>query len=445
MKGVIFSINKDKIEEDDLLKVMQSGLHGVWQPPVKKHSDWKVDAWNPAQVGTFADYLTLSPGDKVFFFRNRIIYGVGEICAPSNLGGKKAALLNYEESYKPSPPEPIAEEAIYKGYKESVDWKRLRVVFCFVPSPMFFNKGIDMDEVLSSPQAHFFWGLRFWKGYSFRLLGEEEVRGLVEIFLRRFNVDKELEPMISKSELLKHVEGHFHGYLSANKILDEDSNKLIGKGYVVNENWLHASIIESLKENDKSWNSQLFDPNRKNVFRQVPASPPKPPIWADSIDILSTTSSHWPKYKEITTHYSIFELKKDDVEVPNNEKAEDFFNSRMIQPMKYVDFIAKNYTSGNYGAITAYYIAHRFSNRIKRLFKVSAALEGTEDNLNLIPLKRMYVLDSHDERPTKIWNDIHLMEYYWDGTERRIKLREASLPRDSSSGVVEEGQKLLSM
>jgi hypothetical protein len=64
--------------------------------------------------------------------------------------------------------------------------RAIRVVVPFVPDPQLFSVGLDMDEVLASPEAENAWGLRFWSGSSFKQLGELETRMLIRAFERRF-------------------------------------------------------------------------------------------------------------------------------------------------------------------------------------------------------------------------------------------------------------------
>jgi len=421
MKGVIFSISRDKTNENDVLNILQEGFYGIWQPPSK---EWNVEEWNSAQAGTFADYLTLLPGDKVFFFRDRMIYGIGELRVPKEIGGNTPALLNYPDSSYPNPTEPKEQDVIFAGS----DWKRLRVVFPFVPGPIIFRKGIDMDEALGSPFAHFFWGLRFWQGYSFRQLGEEETRGLTEIFLRRFDDEREwLSPRRSEEEQLKKIKDNFHGVFSARNLVTKHlGDYLDSDGTFKKENWLHALIIEYLKENNPKWNEFLYDKNRKNVFREVPASPPKPPVWADSMDILAT-SSH-PKQKEVTTHYTVLEIKKDDVSVNDPRQ----FNQIVTQIMKYVEFLAKNYTEGNYGAISAFYVAKSFSTQFMNFYEESLNVKPQEES-KLTPIGRLYVLDPHEEKPVKVWNNLKLMEYSWDKKSNDLRLYPAKSPTDQGT------------
>ena len=274
-----------------------------------------------------------------------------------------------------------------------------------------------MDEVLSSPSAHFFWGLRFWSGFSFRQLGEEETRALVEIFLRRFHKETEyLNPKLSEENHMKKIKNNFRGTFSAKKLVAGNSDEyLLDNGMFKKENWLHALVIEYLKENDSKWNVLLCDPCRKNVFREVPASPPKPPIWADSIDVLTT--SHHPKRKEVTTHYTVMEVKKDEV-VANTARQ---FNEVVTQIMKYVEFLAENYTEGNYGAISAFYIAKNFSEQFLKFYEESLNIRLKEES-KVTPIVRLYVLDPHEERPVKMWDALKLLEYSWDRASKELRL-----------------------
>src|SRR3990170_3887854 len=57
--------------------------------------------WNAYHLYTLGDYLTMRPGDLVFFFIGRKIYGVGSLVRLVESGSPSAALCNYPRSYMP--------------------------------------------------------------------------------------------------------------------------------------------------------------------------------------------------------------------------------------------------------------------------------------------------------------------------------------------------------
>lgn len=407
MKGVIFSIKKNKKSVEDVLNILREGFHGVWQSPSGKKPEDRE--WNAQQVGTFADYSTLEPGDKVFLFRDRVIYGIGELKIPESLEVDTPALLNYPNSDEHSFEEP-EEEPLYKPE----EWDRLRVVFPFIPGPRLFEEGIDMDKALSSPMREYFWGLRFWRGFSFRLLGETETEALVKMFLKRFEGEEGLEPKRDESSHMEYVEKNFHGTFSPEFHISKNPSAHLKEGVTFRkENWVHATLIEALRTNDgESLPSCLIDSNRKNVFREMTASPPKPPKWADSIDVVSTY--HHPEYEDVTTRYSVFEVKKDEVD---SSKVEDY-NKKISQVMKYVDFIAQKYTDGDYGGIDAYYVARDFSEEFLEFYTESK--EGGQTDSDIISPTRDYIVDTHDVETAEVWDNLKLLKYSWDECKNKV-------------------------
>lgn len=61
---------KDNLKKEDALK--QCVKDGIYATLIKRRSGGSF-------LGTRADYLGMRPGDNIYFFFNRCIYGVGEI------------------------------------------------------------------------------------------------------------------------------------------------------------------------------------------------------------------------------------------------------------------------------------------------------------------------------------------------------------------------------
>ena len=78
MKGYIFALGP----YGDVERIVHSGLFGTIQRPEIIGGNQEI-----VFLATTADYLTMAPGDKVFFFQNRKIYGVGEVIDIFNSGG----------------------------------------------------------------------------------------------------------------------------------------------------------------------------------------------------------------------------------------------------------------------------------------------------------------------------------------------------------------------
>lgn len=396
MKGYIFSLG----EGTDVVEVLRGGLFGVWQPPPARGErgvpTWHTREWSDAMLATFADYLTISPGDRVFFFKDRLIYGIGEVV------GSAEPLLNYPDSAEPHPPGPREKDALLS----TGEWKRVRVVVPFSPSPAFFKEGIDMDEVLSSRGAGASWSLRFWEGVSFRQLGAKETRSLVEAFLRRFygRPKDVIGPSKSRKELIQYIKSKNHGALSARRLVARNPGVYLDSdGVFESEKMLHAVLIERLREEEEG----------SDIFHEVPASPPKPPRWADSIDILVTR--RYPGASiDSQAHFDLFEVKKN----PETASSLGTLNKVVSQTMRYVDFVAENYADGNYGAIDAYYVARRYTERCKR------AMRRWETELKDMITRPHVLRVGKDKLETRIWDKLKFLEYGWDDTKESLELSE---------------------
>lgn len=124
-----------------LERVVSSGTYAAKLRPLVAKPGGGLRFGAPHE-GTFADYSTAQPGDSVFFFSNRVIYGVGRLVAL----GRGPALLNY----------PGASEPRRLGYSKVRELMLLdegaasmnqRWLFTFVPDPAFFRQGVVSTPV----------------------------------------------------------------------------------------------------------------------------------------------------------------------------------------------------------------------------------------------------------------------------------------------------------
>ncbi len=124
--------------------------------------------WQTHHEGTFADYYSMQPGDNIYFFINRKIYGIGKLiniagdCKYFNFpGGGEPRIIFYEE---------VKDQLLWDEGDPSVNQ---RCLCLFEPDPFFFENGIDMDDVLSSNPSAFKMLRAFWK-LSFIKFDDEE-------------------------------------------------------------------------------------------------------------------------------------------------------------------------------------------------------------------------------------------------------------------------------
>ena len=69
MAGYIMNMN----DIEAVKKCIEEGVYSTILGRPKK------EKWGRAQEGTFADYFSMKPGDHIYFFCKRKIYGIGEI------------------------------------------------------------------------------------------------------------------------------------------------------------------------------------------------------------------------------------------------------------------------------------------------------------------------------------------------------------------------------
>lgn len=140
-------------------------MFGVLQPNPNRGfgdaSSWRIESWSKEQIATFADYMTINPGDLIFFFLERMIYGSPRPSALMKLLMVNVHNLNYRDSHLPSPSKP-RDGLITRDDDEN--WLYARVVVPFVPSPLKFEDGIDTDEALAASGCEFFWGFASGRG-----------------------------------------------------------------------------------------------------------------------------------------------------------------------------------------------------------------------------------------------------------------------------------------
>lgn len=152
MAGYIMSMDN----EDSLKECI---INGIYSTNLSNPSNNK---WKLHHEGTFADYFGMKPGDNIYFFIKRKIYGVGELIKVKY----DCKYWNYIDAGKP-------ENYEYNEIKNCMIMNKEENMknrcFCiFKPYPKFFTNGIDMDEVLASNPSKFKSLRAFWK-LSFRI------------------------------------------------------------------------------------------------------------------------------------------------------------------------------------------------------------------------------------------------------------------------------------
>lgn len=332
--------------------------------------------WNKQQEGTFADYFSMKEGDNIYFFIQRKIYGIGKIV---NVGFdcKYLNFIDADIARSFSTNEMRVNQQLLSG---STDSNRC---FCtFKPTPYFFRRGVDMDEVLSSNPSKFRMLRAMWK-VSFIKVSDDENQAIVDIILKRN------EEYIENGRNTFIYDDTVHDYI-LNHVTQSHClgpEKILSACEEVNEKLKHEMAIEAalcyLLSNE---NHPIFG-SWDYISHQVIASPFKAIDYMDKMDIFGYRYIFG--YKTISK-YLVIEIKKDRAEC-----------EVIDQIMKYVDWIQKEYAFGDYSMIQAYIVAADYTEEVIE----KRNREGVRN------FTKGY-------RPTNscIWNDIKLLRYRYNGT-----------------------------
>ena len=335
--------------------------------------------WTSATDGTFADYLGMKEGDNIYFFSKRKIYGIGRLI-------RKPTFANHPQANVPG--HSLSSEDILCSPPRQ---KIFRWGCVFRPEPHFFEKGVDMDDILSSnPQA--FTSLRaFWK-LSFIKIDDWENQALKDTILYR-NSDLATQKTPSQgifqpSELPEKIKNKTSKYLlNPQKYFGSNLDKAkCRKDWYRREAVLECNIMWDLST-ESAVSKDIFG-HWDYVSHQVIASPFKPIDYMDKMDIWGY--EYIQGFKTILK-YKVCELKK-------GRAGEE----ELLQCMKYVEWIRDKYAHGDYSKIKAFLVAADFS-----------LPAGWKDSV-----KRNYVSGLRDIK-TPCWEDLTLVRYRYDDTKKR--------------------------
>ena len=367
MAGYVFAIGGEADPIDVIRECAEKGVYST-----------HLNGLSPIPFeGTLADYISMKPGDNIYFFCKRRYYGIGELVSV----GPDCKYCNYPHSSR-------REAFSYEDISDAllVDYgigsPNCRWICTFKGAPYFFEEGIDTDEILTYKPDTFKILRAFWK-VSFIKLGDEENESLKEIFLLRH-----------QSEIKTHTgifpeNNNTHLAIAANNL----TNYIITpqdmlytctiRDRVKHEMALEATVVYDLCHDRipylGSWNY---------VSHQVIASPFKPIDYMDKIDVLAIR--HLPNTC-IPCKYLVAELKKDLAD-----------NDTIDQVLKYVDWVCSEYAYGDYGLIDACIIAAEYPDSIASYYRRV--------------VQRYYTLGSHPVRNNQ-WNRLTLLKYTYTNSE----------------------------
>lgn len=354
--------------EEGLRRTIERGAYGTLLSR-------PTGSWKQHHEGTFADYVTMSPGDDIYFFVKRRLYGIGQL---TEVNGR-VAHANSPDAHVPEPFTNEDELLIETGTAD----REVRFFCTFRPEPAFFAEGVDMDDLLESAPSAFRMLRVLWKR-SFVKVDDDENQALRDLMLRRAHgtaAGVAGAPAIvsrwesSHAELRSRtLDGH---RLSAAEVLAACADgERIG-----HEMALEAGLLQQLATRDGPTLETFGDWDF--LTHQVPASPFKPVDYMDFIDVFGYRFI--PGYRPTIAQYLVAELKRgaasrDDVH----------------QLMKYVDWVRSEYAAGDYGQIKAFLVALDFD--------AGASEAATTDG------HRRYSIGRRPPQPMT-WRDLTLVRY----------------------------------
>lgn len=363
MAGYVFAIG----DVDPVEVIKKCTETGVYSTNINTLSS------NPFE-GTLTDYISMRPGDNIYFFCRRKYYGVGELVSV----GDDCKYCNYPDSTlrQNHKYEDIADSLLVDYGKDS---EKNRWICTFKGAPYMFEEGIDTDEILQYKPSTFKILRAFWK-VSFIKLGDEENESLKEIFLLRhqneienkskiFSVSDSVHDSIRKRDLSAYT-------ITPWKLLETIANEK----RLRHEMGLEAGVVYDL------CHDRLNDLGHWDyVSHQVIASPFKPIDYMDKIDVFAI---RYLEETKIPCKFLVAELKKDAAS-----------RSTIDQVMKYVDWVCNEYAYRDYGAIEACIIAYEYEKDVIDYYKDI--------------VQRYYSLGSHPIR-NKQWSALKLLKYRWE-------------------------------
>ncbi len=378
MAGFIFSISK-KEGINGVKKCIKNGYYASIVP--NKGLDNPTGARVVASV--LADFCSMKEGDNVYFLSNRQIYGAGKM----KKIGPDCKYKNYLSAH----------ELVEKNNFEEDDapltdlTPEYRWVCFFEPEGQFFEKGIDMDEVLLyKPES--FRMLRAFQDVTFIKIDNEENRALKEcLYLKNrgqteiFEFSDSEHKRIGKIDLKKYL-----------IVPEETIGSMYDKktGEIRLEMLLEAAILNKIMRGD------FLDTQYDYVTHQVIASPFKPLAYIDKMDIFAYKYlDNYPDSFKPIEKYLVIEIKKGRA---NSEL--------LLQLMRYVDWISKEYAAGDYSLIKAIGISHEYSHDVSKTLKQYCT--------------RSYLSDTHPNVSSE-WNDLTLYAYTFDG--KKLELSQSTI------------------
>ncbi|MER1987516.1 MAG: hypothetical protein ABS948_16680 [Solibacillus sp.] len=370
MPGYIFTLDN----LDSLRNIARTGVYST------NFNSIPTNVWRKEHEGTFADYFSMKPGDNIYFFSNRKIYGVGRLkevagsCVHLNFpGADRLESYNFDE---------VQDYMILNTNEANL---KNRFICTFEGAPYLFEEGVDMDNVLASQPEAFRMLRAFWK-VSFIKIDDAENTALFNYLL------KANESYLDGTNGCFEVDDSLHARIEALHTPDYEANsneiiRMVADGQVLrHEMALEAAIIDYITREHRN---NIFG-NWDYISHQVIASPFKPIDYMDRIDIFGYRFI--PGYSTISK-YLMIEIKRGatDLQVVN-------------QAMKYIDWIEQEY-SRDYSMIEGFIVASDFSEEVIAMRNEQARRFYTKGRVPAI---------------THEWANLRLIRYRYDEVSNQM-------------------------
>ena len=370
-----------------------------------------VQKWSKQKIATFGDYFGMQKDDYIFFFFGRKIYGVGKLV---NVGGSCKCWAFKGANI------PIAyNENQIASSRLTDDIKPENRCVCFFEPVEFYPLAIDMDEALMS-YSDSFKSLRVIQDRTFIKLDDEEAMALFSVLHRRNTSAKQGElydwtpPSFdnsaheaAKAKILQSPQD----YSFTVESLLVNYQQWNGNG-IQEEMAIEAAVIDFLASNKEN---AVFD-KLSYVTHQVSASPAKPVEYMEWMDVFGYSISKYLVKQGIPVQFAIdkyyvMEIKRDFLSLQAPKKGKETIQMRTTksvanQLMKYVDWVAKNYASGNYPMVRGILIANGFNDNFIEYCKTTCVR-----NYN----------DGYRDSTPAVWDGFELIKYTFDGTKILFK------------------------
>lgn len=371
MAGYIFAVDK-KVGIERIIDFVHDGYYST---------SVNCDAKHPTSFeATLGDYCTMRKGDYIFFFSDRNVYGAGKLTKVLF----DCKYQNYPEACK------LLDE--YTGFDDIKN----KILFgpnetdlmfhwiCFFePCPEFYLDGVDMDDLLQYKPETISELRTFWKK-SFIKVGDDEANTIRDFLMLRNHGRKTMAFSPAFHNVMK-------SKITKDYLLSPDDlaiNCLSGTE-IRHEMALEAILLKRLSAGkDKIFGTWDY------LSQQVCASPFKPVDYMDKIDIFGYKYLRIGKEKVISK-FLVIELKAGEADI-------DAVN----QISKYIDWVCKKYTFGDYNRIEAFIVAHGFDN-----LNIGDAKKEASRNFNIGSHPILF----------KTWSNLRFVKYDYC---KKLKLRE---------------------